>query len=152
MIPAVFLFILGVIAFSRPATISRTSSATGQSITVGLFGVPARHRVRDVRGNVGDALAVEDYRFILLAPMGWAWWTSICRFTLNPGSLIGCTSARRIGMIGNPASHHSVRCSAANGLIRVRMVKDRFGVAPGCKPTFEALVFYGSIAAYFLLR
>ena len=84
MIPAVFLFILGVIAFSEAChhfkDIERHRPINhGYALAFRL----AIGFVMFAVLSVTHWLLAEDYRFLLLAPMGWAWWTAIFRFTLN---------------------------------------------------------------------
>ena len=84
MIPIVFLFILGVIAFSEAChhwkDIERHRPINhGYALAFRL----AIGSVMFAVMSVTHWLLAEDCRFLLLAPMGWAWWTSIFRFTLN---------------------------------------------------------------------
>ena len=84
MIPAVFLFILGVIAFSEAChhfkDIERQRPINHGYALAFRLGIGS---VMFAVMSVTHWLLAEDYRFLLLAPMGWAWWTSIFRFTLN---------------------------------------------------------------------
>ena len=87
MIPAVFCSPLGVIAFFRILPPLQGHRSAIRPIN---HGYALRSRSGSPSGTVMFAvmsvthwLLAEDYRFLLLAPMGWAWWTSIFRFTLN---------------------------------------------------------------------
>ena len=88
MIPAVFLFILGVIAFSEAChhfDVQGKDIERHRPINHGYalaFRLAIGYWMFAVM-SVTHWLLAEDYRFLLLAPMGWAWWTSIFRFTLN---------------------------------------------------------------------
>ena len=138
MIPAVFLFTLGVIAFSESChhfkDIERHRPinhgyALAFRLAIGywMFAVL----------SVTHWLLAEDYRFLLLAPMGWAWWTSIFRFTLN--------NLRELDWrYVSPSNWYDWQF-----LSRLGCNTRRAGLYAYA---FEALVFSVSIAAYFLLR
>lgn len=166
MIPIVFLFILGVIAFSEAChhwkDIERHRPinhgyALAFRLAIGywMFAVL----------SVTHWLLAEDYRFLLLAPMGWAWWTSIFRFTLNklreldwryvsPSNWYDWQFLKRTwftadGLITtrDRASIYHTKVYPAGPLYE--FANHRAGLYAY---VFEALVFSVSIAAYFLLR
>lgn len=140
MIPAVFLFILGVIAFSEAChhfkDIERHRPINhGYALAFRL----AIGSVMFAVMSVTHWLLAEDYRFLLLAPMGWAWWTAVFRFTLN-----------------NLREKDWRYVSASNWydwqfLSRVGWNQTNTLRAGLYAYAFEALVFSASIAAYFLL-
>ena len=141
MIPAVFLFIIGVIAFSESChhfkDIERHRPINhGYALAFRL----AIGSVMFAVMSVTHWLLAEDYRFLLLAPMGWAWWTAVFRFTLN-----------------NLREKDWRYVSASNWydwqfLSRVGWNQTTTLRAGPLASIFEALVFSASIAAYFLLR
>lgn len=159
MIPAVFLFTLGVIAFSESChhfkDIERHRPINhGYALAFRL----AIGSVMFAVMSVTHWLLAEDYRFLLLAPMGWAWWTAIFRFTLN--NLRG-KDWRYMGvdanydwafirMVSGYRSDERGKARTLSMLDSPRFIEwiNRAGLYAY---TFEALVFASSIAAYFLL-
>ena len=140
MIPAVFLFILGVIAFSEAChhfkDIERHKDIDhGYALAFRL----AIGSVMFAVMSVTHWLLAEDYRFILLAPMGWAWWTSIFRFTLN--------NLRELDWRYISSSNwYDWQFLSRVGWNQTNTLR-----AGLYAYAFEALVFSASIAAYFLL-
>ena len=141
MIPAVFLFILGVIAFSEAChhfkDIERHRPINHGYALAFRLGIGS---VMFAVMSVTHWLLAEDYRFLLLAPMGWAWWTSIFRFTLN--------KLRELDWRYVSASNwYDWQFLSRVGWNQTNTLR-----AGTLAYAFEALVFAASIAAYFLLR
>ena len=161
MIPAVFLFILGVIAFSEAChhfkDIERHRPINhGYALAFRL----AIGFVMFAVLSVTHWLLAEDYRFLLLAPMGWAWWTAVFRFTLNnlrekdwryvsPSNWYDWQwlNASFSGAL-RPSRNNVVHFSQLSNWPAYRKLSNRAGLYAY---VFEALVFSASIAAYFLL-
>lgn len=175
MIPAVFLFILGVIAFSEAChhfkDIERHRPINhGYALAFRL----AIGSVMFAVMSVTHWLLAEDYRFMLMAPMGWAWWTSIFRFTLNnlrglDWRYLGFASSYDWFWIALTWPGWSFKKSwdknerkaarliwSANYSLSLKYAQSTWSTnvhrAGLYAYTFEALVFAASIAAYFLLR
>ena len=164
MIPAVFLFILGVIAFSE-ACHHFKDIERHRPINHG-YALAFRIAIGSVMFAVMSVthwLLAEDYRFLLLAPMGWAWWTAWFRFLLNnmrgkdwryvsPSNwydrLFLGYGFRRMSFWDLVAAKSSYRGLYGNAPEVTRHVHRAGTLAY----VFEALVFAASIAAYFLLR
>ena len=177
MIPAVFLFTLGVIAFSESChhfkDIERHRPINHGYALAFRLGIGS---VMLAVMSVTHWLLAEDYRFLLLAPMGWAWWTAIFRFTLNnlrekdwrylgkdagydcfwlyktftgPDRVILIASMLEIYYCDKPT--FTIYLNTKDLVVCVDEYGAKVHRAGTLAYVFEALVFAASIAAYFLL-